>query len=54
MIIELQSDMDYENLSNFLIKSGRADILFNLFDTHMLMKNTMKQAVFAAFQESLR
>ena len=37
-----------------MIKSGRADIFFNLFPQPMLSKKSYKKAIFAAFNESLK
>ena len=55
MILELQSDMDYDNLSVYLIKSDRTDFFFTLFQQQpTLDKQSAKKAIFAAFNECLK
>ena len=54
VLLFLQMNMDYENLSNILIKNKQIDVLFELFKRKELKKKNLAIAILAAFKESLR
>jgi len=54
MMIFLQNNLDFENLSGVLIKRKCEDLLFQYLDSKDLRKRNKKKAIFSAFKESLQ